>query len=97
MRCGIFVQEPPSTAVVDAIYTVADVLNVHEVWILEGRFHLLLEGGWSIALSSDSAERIRVETCHHGVPEGVCSWTRAHDRLRLVELTERMSRIAETV
>ena len=55
---------PPTQEVVDAIYATARVLGKHECFAHDGRYHFALGGGWTIAVSADAADRIRVDACY---------------------------------
>ena len=47
-----------------ALQCIADVLGMHSCWLYLRRWHFSVGGGWTIALSGDSAGRFRVDTCH---------------------------------
>lgn len=75
---------PPSTQeLADALDVVADALDRDMCYAYDGRFHFLVGEDWSIAVSSDSADRLRVESCRLTAPK-TCMWVLAgkHDRLR---------------
>lgn len=87
---------PTTDELADAIYVAAETLGVWECYAHEGRYHFALGGGWSLALSADSAERICVETCRLTSPTSRM-WTFAHRKDRLAGLVRRMSKVPETV
>lgn len=60
----------------------ADALDRHTCYAFDGRFHFVVGSGWTIAVSSDSQDRIRVETCCRSVPK-TAMWVLAgrHDRM----------------
>jgi hypothetical protein len=84
----------PTEALVDAVYVAAQALGVWECYAYEGRYHFMLGGGWSVAISCDSAERICVESCRLGRPEARM-WTLAYRHDRLAGLVERMGSVPE--
>lgn len=87
---------PAAQQLVEAIYTAAETLDVWECYAHEGRYHFSLGGGWSIALSADSADRVRVESCRLTRPVATM-WTPAHRKDRLAGLVKRMRPVPETV
>lgn len=87
---------PPAQQLVDAIYMAASLLDRWECYAHEGRYHFALGGGWSLALSADSADRVRVESCRLTQPVSTM-WTPAHRKDRLAGLVKRMSTVPETV
>lgn len=84
----------PTTEVVDAIYVAAAALDRWECYAHEGRYHFTLGSGWSIAISADSADRIRVETCRLTRPVSTM-WTLPHHPDRLAGLVRKMSTVPE--
>lgn len=87
---------PTTSALTDAIYVAAEALGVWECYAHEGRYHFALGGGWSLALSADSANRIRVETCRLTSPVARM-WALAHRRDRLAGLVKRLSNVPQAV
>jgi hypothetical protein len=86
----------PETTLVDAIYVAAEELDTWECYAHGDRYHFALGNGWSIALSSDSAGRIRCETCR--LTRSVSTmWALAHRPDRLAGLVRRMSAVSEPV
>ena len=81
---------------VQAIYAAAAALDIWECYSHDGRCHFTLGGGWSVALSADSANRIRVETCRLTRPVS-SMWTAAHRLDRLAGLVRKMSTVPEAV
>lgn len=86
----------PTDTLVEAIYVAAEALDIWECYAHEGRYHFALGYGWSLALSADSADRIRVETCRLTQPSSTM-WTLAHRHDRLAGLVLRMSAVPEAV
>lgn len=84
----------PTGALVDAIYVAAEALDIWECYAHDGRYHFALGGGLSIAISADSAGRIRVESCRLAYPVSTM-WTLAHRLDRLAGLVRRMGTVPE--
>lgn len=81
---------PPTTQdLADALLVAADVLDEHVCYAYDGRFHFTLEESYSIAISSDSADRVRVEICLRSVPRD-CMWVLAHRHDRLASVVSKM-------
>jgi hypothetical protein len=80
----------PVGELVDAIMVAARVLDTWECWAHDGKYHFALYGGWTIAISADSADRICVETCWQTRPE-TKMWTLTHRLDRLAGVVRRMS------
>lgn len=85
----------PVGDLVDAILVAAQTLDIWECYAHDGRYHFALGGGWSLALSADSADRICVEACRLTRPE-TRMWTLAHRHDRLAGLVRRLSTVPET-
>jgi hypothetical protein len=80
-----------------AIEAAADALDLNECYAHDGRYHFTLGGGWSIALSADSAERVRVQACLLCSPRDTV-WALAHRTDRIAALVRRLSAgLRETV
>jgi hypothetical protein len=88
--------QTPDPSLIDAIYVAAEVLDEWICYAHEGRYHFSLGGGWSLALSADSADRIRIESCRLTRPV-TTMWTPARQRSRLAGLVRKMSTVPETV
>lgn len=88
--------QPPTTELVDAIYLAAETLGIWECYAHAGRYHFVLGAGWSLAVSADSVERIRIETCRLTRPVDTM-WTTARRQDRLAGLIKRLSRVPEAV
>lgn len=86
----------PGPPLVEAVFTAAETLDRWECYAHEGRYHFLLGGGYSVALSLDSADRIRVESCRLTRPVSTM-WVFAHHRDRLAGLVRKMSTVPEAV
>lgn len=86
----------PTECLAHAIYVAAGALGIYECYAHEGRYHFSLGQGVSIALSADSADRIRVETCRLTRPV-TTMWTFAHRLDRLAGLVQRMGSVPEAV
>jgi hypothetical protein len=82
--------ELPTSDLVDAVMTAARVLDTWICYASAGRYHFVLGNGRTIALSADSANRIRIEACLLTRPE-VTMWTLAHRPDRLAGLVRRLS------
>jgi hypothetical protein len=85
---------PETPDLAEAIYTAADVLGMSECYAHDGRYHFPLGAGRSIAVSSDSAYRIRVESCRLCRPESTL-WVLSHSLDRLAAIVRRMGQVAE--
>jgi hypothetical protein len=82
--------EVPTRAIVDAVYVTARTLDIWECYAHEGRYHFCLGAGLTIALSTDSGDRIRVDSCRLGRPL-TTMWTFIARRDRLAGLVRKMS------
>jgi hypothetical protein len=80
----------PEAGMLPALDVVAEKLKLHIAYEHVGAYHFALGGGESIAISPDSADRIRVERCHLCRPV-TTMWVLAHKLDRLAGLVERMS------
>lgn len=80
----------------DALRRVAETLHIWECYAYEDRYHFSLDGGWSVAISLDSADRIRVETCRLTRPTSTM-WAKSHRLDRLAGLVRKMAIVPETV
>jgi hypothetical protein len=80
----------PEAGMLPALDAAAEALGLHIAYEHHGAYHFSLGGGESIALSPDSADRIRVERCH--LCRSVSTmWVLAQRLDRLAGLIERMS------
>lgn len=77
--------------ILPALDVAAEVLGLHVAYAYIDRFHFSLGGGWSIAISPDSAARFRVESCRLCRPVSTM-WVTTRNLERLAGLVERMSR-----
>lgn len=74
----------------DALLVAARALDIWTCYFHRGSFHFSLGGGYSIALSSESAGRVRVETCRLCAPVARM-WVLADAHDRLAGLVARMA------
>lgn len=74
----------------DALDVAARELGLRVCYRYLGRYHFSLGGGWSIALSAESAGRFRVEACRLCRPVHTM-WALPHRLDRLAGLVRRMS------
>ena len=95
MDLRILGHAPSTQELADGLMVAAEVLEQDTVYAYDGRFHLLVDSNYSIALSADSADRIRVEACKLSCP-GAPSWVFAgrHDRLKQV-ITRTLNEVLE--
>jgi hypothetical protein len=75
---------PTPLDLIGALRHVACVTGA-ECYLHEGRFHFPVDDDWSLALSPDSAGRVRVEASHRTRTVDI-RWANVHDRSRLAEL-----------
>jgi hypothetical protein len=83
-------RRPSSDEMLDALLVAARTLGIWTCYHHQGSFHFALGSGYSIALSSESAGRIRVETCRLCLPVSRM-WVRADAHERLAGLVARMA------
>jgi len=76
---------PTSNAVDDALTCVGDLLGIRVAFAHAGRYHFPLGDGKRIAVSSESAGRLRVDAWH-GERCTATLWTRIEDTERLAGL-----------
>lgn len=71
----------------DALTLAGDALKLERCWLYRKSFHFPLTQDWSIAITPDTADRLRVEAYHglRRVPE-MTRWVLAGDRTRLIEI-----------
>lgn len=71
----------------DHVSKIADLLSEDRIWFYGGAFHVCLDadGDWTLALRADSANRVRVDTCHLGRIRDT-RWSSAGDERRLAEV-----------
>lgn len=77
---GVHLPTPP--LLWRALLTAGHTLGIMRVWCHRRRFHFRLDDGWSVALSADTAGRIRVEVCRWTEPRAT-KWVRADDAVTL--------------
>lgn len=88
----------PSTDELDeALTSVAATLDRWMAYYVEGAFHFPLGGGWTIAVSAESAGRFKIDACHRTVPRSTM-WVLAQDHARLASVAKRLSeQVTESV
>lgn len=74
--------QPGADATDAALLRVAELLGLDECWLYQQRYHFSVGYGWSIAISSESAGRFRIEACRWTRPGGTV-WVTAGDDDRL--------------
>lgn len=83
-----FVRTPGRTLA--ALRKIGALLDADLCWHLGDSYHFVLDEGWSLALSADSAERWRVQACRFTVP-AVERWVLAGNDERLAALVVDMA------
>lgn len=73
---------PSDSATYLALVRVGALLGFRRVHHYHGTYHFAFGGGWSLAISPESAGRFRVEACRWGVPMDTL-WAFADDDDRL--------------
>lgn len=76
---------PTSRRLVQALRLVRATLGEPCYAVDGGEFRFRLSGPWSLAISPESAGRLRVSACHRGTPVATL-WCLASDRDRLADL-----------
>lgn len=95
MRVLIHGTQPSSDHLVEAIYAAAEALGLDECFAYEGRYHFRLpQSGWTLAISADSGDRIRVESCHLTQPVDRM-WCLSHRLDRLAGLVRSMASVPQ--
>lgn len=76
----------------DALHTTGDALNSARCWLHRRSFHFVLRDDWSIAITPDAADRLRVEV-HQGlrVVPSMTRWVLVGDRERLIEVVHHLA------
>lgn len=71
----------------DALHLTGDALNSERCWLHRQSFHFIVRDTWSIAITPDAANRLRVEVYNglRRVP-GMTHWVLAADGERLNEV-----------
>lgn len=80
----------PDPDLLDALDVAADALGLRVCYRHDGRYHFSLGEGRSIAVSSESAGRFRVEVCRLCRPVHTM-WAFSHDLDRLAGLVRHLS------
>jgi len=68
-----------------ALQVIATELRVTMCWFYRGNFHFRLDGNWTVSITPESAERVRIETWSALLPRDR-KWARSGDSSRLREL-----------
>jgi hypothetical protein len=70
-----------------ALHAAGYALDRERCWLLRQSFHFVLRDAWSIAITPDAADRLRVEVFHglHRVPN-LTHWVMVEDSGRLIEV-----------
>lgn len=88
---------PSDTKVFQALMLIAGELGQRYAYWHRGRYHFEIDDEWSIALSAESAGRLRVDACRRTVPVSSL-WADADDTDRLaglvVGMREAIGRVA---
>jgi hypothetical protein len=82
LAADLYAARPTPGAMRDALEVARGVLGVDVCWVHRRRYHFPLGEGWTIALCSESAGRIRAEACRWTRPVATL-WALAGDRERL--------------
>lgn len=77
-----------------AVQRVADTLGHDVCWLHRGAYHFRLSADATIAVSADSAERVRLDSCRGTVPQATV-WVLPGDDDRLVSAVTEMVRAAQ--
>jgi hypothetical protein len=86
MRTRDLLAAPPAVDRIEStLRRVAEILGANRCYLYRGSYHFPLRAGWSIAITPDSANRLRVEACSWSRPV-IRYWTLADDEYRLGEL-----------
>lgn len=83
-------RRPSSDETLDALLVAARTLDIWTCYHHRGSFHFSMGLGYSIAISSESAGRIRIETCRLCLPVSRM-WVLANAHDRLAGLVARMA------
>lgn len=80
----------------DALQVTAATLDKWECYAYGDRYHFELGTGQTLAVSLDSADRIRVDVCRLTRPTSTM-WAKSHRSDRLAGLVRKMSTVPEAV
>lgn len=71
----------------DALHIASELLDRERCWLHRRSFHFVLRDAWSIAITPDAANRLRVEVFNglHAVPN-LTRWVIGGDSERLAEV-----------
>lgn len=78
-------RNPTDRELVAALRVIAEALDDSIAYVHRGRFYWPLGNGWALAVSPDSARRIRLDACFGASPRATL-WSEASDRSRLADL-----------
>ena len=88
---------PRSQQLRDLLYRVGDLLGRDVCWLYQRRFHFpLARDGWTLAVSPDSAGRVRLEACHWTRPVATL-WIFHDDDARLAAVVEELHQIGDAI
>jgi hypothetical protein len=77
--------KPTDRLLIALLRHVGALLGTGVAYVHDGRFYFPLDSRWAIAISPDSAGRLRVDVCT-GARIRATMWTQAWDRDRLADL-----------
>lgn len=80
---------PSDADVFQALIAVGGALGHRYAYWHAGAYHFTVTDGWTIALSAETASRIRLDACFRGRPRTTL-WSLASDRERLASVATRM-------
>ena len=87
-------QTPTSEQTFRGLLAVARALGKRGCWLYQRRWHFTVRDEWTVAISAESAGRLRVDACRHTTPTA-SFWVLAgdHDRLAgvVLSLTEQIA------
>lgn len=93
MRNTAFTTAPPPSArqVCRALTAASAVLGERYAYWYAGAYHFRTEAdGWTIAVTPEAADRIRIEACRGGQPMATL-WCLVDDRARLAAIVAEMT------
>lgn len=84
-RDDLIAPAPTPCELREALVRVSDTLEQPVAWVHRGRIHFIVADEWTIAVSAESARRLRLDVCHYTCPRATV-WTSIDDHDRLCEL-----------